>query len=143
MILAITSLLALQAVVSPVQPVTPWSGAVQVMNCDVVQAKGGNANFALTLMDDKAFVADGSGAGIKMERFAPTKNGPDVVRGNAIIRRMDFDAADAKIVVRQLYQANALRSTFVVIGEGTTDDQNLGFERAAGFCRSSSNEANQ
>jgi len=143
MILAITPLLVLQAAAPPVHPVTPWSGSVQVMNCDVVQAKGGNATFALTLMDDKAFVADGTGAGIKMELFAPTKNGADIVRGNAIIRRMDFDAADAKIVVRQLYQANTLRSTFVVIGDGATDEQNLAFEQAAGFCRSNSTETNQ
>ena len=140
MILAITPLLVLQTAALPVHPMTPWSGSVQVMNCDVVQANGDHAQFDLTLMDDKAFVADGTEAGVEMELFAPTRNGTNIVRGDAIVRRIDFDTADAKIVVRQLYQANALRNTFVVIGDDATDEQDLGFEQAAGFCRSNSTE---
>lgn len=133
-----------QSVPQAVRPISPWDGMVQVLACAVVDEDQEAVEYVLTLTDTDAFiVGQWPGQKIRMEKFESFETEPTIVRGHTQMRRLRFSAADAKILVRQLYQANSLRSTFVAIVYDATDERNSGFEKAAGFCRSNSTETKQ
>lgn len=119
---------------TPVPAQVPWYQELYLLQCQLVDSTGGEARFMLTIADGKAAIAGGEELGLSTGRFVETKAQPPIVRGQAHVRRFDFDAGDNKVFVRQLFEERELFKTFLVIGRDASNDGTMGFEHAAGFC---------
>lgn len=119
---------------TPVPAPAPWYKELYLLRCRVIDAAGGDESFMLTLADDKAAIAGGEGLGLPTGGFVEIEADPPVIRGQARMRRLTFDAGSNTIFVRQLFEGDELSSTFVVVGRDAASDRTMSFEHAAGFC---------
>jgi hypothetical protein len=119
---------------TPMPAPVPWYKELYLLQCRVIDTAGAEERFMLTLADDKAAITGGEQLGLQTGGFVETDRQPPVIRGQAHVRRLDFDAGDNKVFVRQLFEEGELSRTFLVVGRDAANDRTMGFEHAAGFC---------
>ena len=128
--LAASTATVLFAQAAPVRPVWPWDGGPQVLTCNIVGTGGAVEDYVLTISDTHAFITgQAAGQAIRMEMFVPFQSLPPTVRNEGKVRRVQFPVGDQTALVRQLYQGDELRSTFLNIGSNATEGQQLTIDR--------------
>ena len=130
---------------APVPAPAPWYKELYLLQCRLVDATNADERFMLTVADDKAAITGGERLGLRTGGFVNTEAQPPVVRGQARVRRLEFDAGGNRVFVRQLFEDGELSKTFLVVGRNAASDKTMGFEQAAGFCTemTSTSEASQ